>query len=710
MNSPWSGLFTRLVLLGSFGVAAPLFALADMHPDYFTHYHCDRADIVLITVVIWLGPPLSSWAFARLGGARLGRFTAAIVTWAFTTLCLAVGVAFAELPPFRGTALAVAAVAALLTPLISTVPASSSAKAGAWLVALCVPAYFLSVTTVSVIFFGNAAGTRTRPVIKAPAPVVIMIFDELPLPSLMTPAGDLDDALFPNFARLARSGTWYRNATTVDPYTFGAVPAMLTGNFAVPFEPPSSAVYPDSLFTLFEGREVEAFEYSTRMLPVGQGTRDRYEGARLARLAAIVHDASLIVPLLATGEARSGARLAEVSQRFQMFQGQNLFFGHTPAPTEYFDQFLAGVPRWKGDGLYYFHSPLPHPPWFLLPGGTYYESTATAGYDVRVVPVPSYPGKALQEMLWTQDAFLVSQGYQRHLLQTQFMDRELGRLLDALERAGLHDRALIIATSDHGAYYGAGSKVRGHRPPGGPAESSIPFLYSVPLIIKYPHQKVGTITDRNVEHLDLLPTIAEALQVQIPWTVRGQPVSAPERPEKHAQTELSEPVTMPREIPGKAAAAASRRQWFSPDSKDPAGWVYRLRPYGGLVGQPVPAVSMVTLPDVTVVLDDHAEARPAWASASAGGYLKGCASGPGVARAPLWLACAHKGRLIAFTRVAFPNRDSSPFLALFPEAVDGRDPALEIFVVTSTPGAPLTLARPAHVSRGPLGACYVLPR
>src|SRR4051794_41105748 len=46
-------------------------------------------------------------------------------------------------------------------------------------------------------------------------PVVVLIFDELPTTSLMTKDQRIDARRYPNFARLARGSTWYRNATSV---------------------------------------------------------------------------------------------------------------------------------------------------------------------------------------------------------------------------------------------------------------------------------------------------------------------------------------------------------------------------------------------------------------------------------------------------------------------------------------------------------------
>ena len=67
------------------------------------------------------------------------------------------------------------------------------------------------------------------------------------------PDGHIDAARYPNFARLARDATWYRNATTVADYTERAVPALLTGDRPTTAALPIASDHPESLFTLLGG-------------------------------------------------------------------------------------------------------------------------------------------------------------------------------------------------------------------------------------------------------------------------------------------------------------------------------------------------------------------------------------------------------------------------------------------------------------------------
>lgn len=60
--------------------------------------------------------------------------------------------------------------------------------------------------------------------------VVMIIFDELPLISLLDEKSLVDDVRYPNFARLAKSSHWFRNTSATHFATgSGALPSILTG-------------------------------------------------------------------------------------------------------------------------------------------------------------------------------------------------------------------------------------------------------------------------------------------------------------------------------------------------------------------------------------------------------------------------------------------------------------------------------------------------
>jgi len=95
------------------------------------------------------------------------------------------------------------------------------------------------------------------------------------------------------------------------------------------------------------------------------------------------------------------------------------------------------------------------------------------------------------------------------------LDAEMGKFFDALKRQGLYDDALIVVTSDHGEEF------REH----GRFIHSQPYdeTTHVPLFIKFPHsRKAGTRVSRVVETVDLMPTLLEALKLDVPDGVQGE--------------------------------------------------------------------------------------------------------------------------------------------------------------------------------------------
>ena len=66
---------------------------------------------------------------------------------------------------------------------------------------------------------------------KALPPVVMIVFDEFPLMSLLDSQGKVDARVYPNFAEFAARSTWYRNATGIGGWTPHAMPAMLSGRY-----------------------------------------------------------------------------------------------------------------------------------------------------------------------------------------------------------------------------------------------------------------------------------------------------------------------------------------------------------------------------------------------------------------------------------------------------------------------------------------------
>ena len=149
--------------------------------------------------------------------------------------------------------------------------------------------------------------------------------------------------------------------------------------------------------------------------------------------------------------------------------------------------------------MHFLHLLLPHSSWRYLPSGLTY-------------PFPRLLGKG-----WVTDSWPVEVAHQRHMLQLAYTDRLLGTLIEQMEATGLWDDALVVVTADHGNSFVPGTKGRvlETRPE---VEADLAW---VPVFIKEPGQSQGATSDANWEHVDLLPTMADALGVTVPFKVDG---------------------------------------------------------------------------------------------------------------------------------------------------------------------------------------------
>jgi iduronate 2-sulfatase len=190
-----------------------------------------------------------------------------------------------------------------------------------------------------------------------------------------------------------------------------------------------------------------------------------------------------------------GKTTAKAVELIQQHAGQPFFLAvgfvrpHVPfvAPKKYFEPFLP-------------YDKLPLPPkvagdWDDIPkAGINYKTSVNMKMDVR------RQKKAVG-------------GY---YAAVAYMDVQVGKVLDALEKSGQADNTIVIFTSDHGYHLGehdfwAKVSLRD--------ESAI-----APLIIRVPGKKPA-VSHSLVELLDLFPTIASLCGLEVPSRLQGKDIS-----------------------------------------------------------------------------------------------------------------------------------------------------------------------------------------
>jgi arylsulfatase A-like enzyme len=97
---------------------------------------------------------------------------------------------------------------------------------------------------------------------------------------------------------------------------------------------------------------------------------------------------------------------------------------------------------------------------------------------------------------------------------TSFMDAQVGRVLEALEKNGLKENTIIVFFGDHG--YHLGEKGKWSK-----AYSMYELGLRVPLIIAVPNGKTQA-NQQVVELIDLYPTLADLCGLPVPKDIKGE--------------------------------------------------------------------------------------------------------------------------------------------------------------------------------------------
>jgi sulfatase-like protein len=385
--------------------------------------------------------------------------------------------------------------------------------------------------------------------------------------------GRIDKRLYPNFARLAGDATWYRNTASVDQDTPYAVPAILDGRLPRQERLPVAADHPQNIFSLFGNRyQLHVREDATTLCAPSLCTDTERKPPWSDVARAYVHELlpDVVEDSLDSAadpdEAISDTRL--VPRESKRHRYVRLHYNLAHDRTGRFEHFVDGIEGGRRPRLHLIHILLPHVPYQYLPSGHFYRRSPTEalpGLDGR-------PGYASQ--------FVVEQAYQRHLLQLQATDRLLGELLDRLHEVGIYDRAVVGVVADHGMSFRLGHDRRLVRP------GNVQDIAPVPFFLKAPGQQRGRISDRPLQTIDVLPTIADTLGVEIPWKVDGRSALAPPKPrrreiiaKKFKHTYL---VDTPTYESAKRAALARKLRLFGGD-------IYAFGPRPDLIGRSVPA-------------------------------------------------------------------------------------------------------------------------
>ena len=175
----------------------------------------------------------------------------------------------------------------------------------------------------------------------------------------------------------------------------------------------------------------------------------------------------------------------------------------------------------RQDGPWYAHLSYlrPHPPYAAA--GDWTRRYDPADVSLPIPPTPEHPlhDRALATIPAPEDEAGVRAMRAQYYGMISEVDDQLGHLWAALRERGSWDDTFVVVTADHGDQLGDHGLIEKM----GWFEESHHILG----IVRDPRRPAahGTVVDRFTENVDVLPTLCEAMDIEIPAQVDGLPLT-----------------------------------------------------------------------------------------------------------------------------------------------------------------------------------------
>lgn len=294
--------------------------------------------------------------------------------------------------------------------------------------------------------FGVQSDRGSRP--TKPINTVILIFDEFGLEQVGGYRLLEDAAQFPNFSTLIATSDVYHNAIANNTHTEKAVPAMIVGRHTNIM---NGGFYGGaSLFELFKRT------HNTHIVELVNTFEHQFKGGPVGKFSSLFkHYADSVYRAPRSDIISDLVSIAASPDKFSTDRTRLL-------TTE----LIRDTKSSKKPFFYFHHLLAPHRP-YQWSGEHFYNQNNIA--DRLFYSELDKNSNSLTNMVNLRE---------RYIDQLKRMDLELGRLLDALQTAGVFNNTAIILTSDHGISFDPGKSARMLKPGN---EESIQF---VPFIVK----------------------------------------------------------------------------------------------------------------------------------------------------------------------------------------------------------------------------------
>lgn len=157
-------------------------------------------------------------------------------------------------------------------------------------------------------------------------------------------------------------------------------------------------------------------------------------------------------------------------------------------------------------------------------------------------------------------------------------DRELGRVIEALDASGRRGRTLILVTSDHGESLGEHEYYFDH------GQDLFEPSLRIPLVVIAPGAPQGRRNDAFASTLDVMPTILDAVKVSYPPDLAGESLypavrgdAGPARERLFAQNDYNLRGTFDRRFKLVATPVGDNDQWALYDRQADPGETRNVR-------------------------------------------------------------------------------------------------------------------------------------
>ena len=653
-----------LATVAAFAFGQPFLDLLGQNPDFFIARGLTSLDVVLFPVVVLLLPVVLSVPVLALRwvGPRIAGLAHAIVIGAlFALLVASVWIALLGSDwPSAVFALATVGTGALLATAFTRYRLLQTAVGYASWALLAFAAWFLVMAPSSDIAFASLGDLPEFGEVANPVPIVMLVFDEFPVATMIDSRGALLEDIFPSFAALAADGVWYRNGVGVRQQTEEALPTILSGVGAKLGSVAISSKHPLNLFTLLsDAYDIEAMETVTSLCPdFACANSSRQIDPWSQRWTALAVDLSVVYGHLTMPRGVSD-RLPAIDQTWGNFTtGESSEFDVIDRFLSLSDDDRRGeVDRFletfnfdsREPPLRFGHFLYPHHPWVLTADGQRTGVTWSAGSE----------GNG-----WSLDSWLVGQGYQRHILQAQYADTILGQVMGRMKQEGIYDEALLVVVADHGIAIRPGIDHQRII-----TSDTVGAIAAVPMFVKFPSQfsavAAGTIDDIRAETVDLLPTVADVAGIRVPWELDGFSLLDPDRTGRTESVMLGRQGAVRFDVDGaeKLATASEKEAWFpdgDPWSLTPLGWEE-------WPGRSLAAMDAINVPEISIAVGqqgalDDLESDPDVIPV----FLSGRVNLEDNATGEEILVVAVDGVVRAITRAFDPRARSAQFHVLIP--------------------------------------------